>query len=400
MARSRHIEVVARCALVIMSIAHLACSILFIPRLDSAYLALAVIIAIAALFTLVDASLTLYAKSTSRGKSETSNGLLGTVLRVLACLLIPGGDSSKSCCTEKSSPSIHHINDERAIGPDDHERCVDEPNVTERRPSTAGPQYFRSHSRGRSRAWLPPLLFPKHPAQLISPSELCLTRSRTCDTSSSSRYSRPRSASLSTLSRHPSTVSSLSHGTINSQTRIVSSKDIPPVSKPALPAIPKKYLHTSHSLSGGGRPVRPDSRPAMPPAEFWEHVDKQRMRDTYISTAESHRSRGLIERAGKREPSVCRYPILATPAKPVCRARRATVHSETAHIKNPSYESVRKGPLDYNSRIRSMAALKEIGDPHIAVPGERGKRSSTNINARPKRRESRTLTKQRQPSHK
>ncbi|KAI4265213.1 MAG: hypothetical protein L6R38_009584, partial [Xanthoria sp. 2 TBL-2021] len=192
---------------------------------------------------------------------------------------------------------------------------------------------------------------------------------------------------------------SLSDQTINSLNRIASAKDTQTVSKPALPAVPKKYLHPSHSLRGGSRPVRPGSRPAMPPAEFWKYADKQRMRNTYVSTSDSHKVlHGSIKRAEKREPSVCRYPILATPAKPVCRTRRATVQSETAHIKNPSYESVRKGPLDNTDRIRSMTSLGDIGAIERATTDEHRRECPTK--ARPKRRESRTLIKQRQPSRK
>ena len=306
---------------------------------------------------------------------------------------------------EKCSASIHHSEQEdRETDPQNREGRLYAPKVPELPPSSIDPRILRPPSRGLSRAWLPPLRFQlastraDHSAQLISPSDFSLARRRTCDTSSSSRYSRTRSASLSTLSRHPSTISSISNQTINSQTRIVSTKDTPPTSKPALPAIPKKYLHASHSLRGGGGPVRPGSRPAMPPAEFWKYADKQRMRNTYVSTSESHKTHCSIDRSDKREPSVCRYPILATPAKPVCRARRATVQSETGHIKNPSYESVRKGPLDRNSRIRSMASVAEIGVANNVATDERGKRCSSKVG--PKRRESRTLTKQRQPSRK
>lgn len=229
-------------------------------------------------------------------------------------------------------------------------------------------------------------------------SEPSLARRRTCDTSSSSRYSRRRSASLSSLSQHASTSSSLSDQSINSRTRITSVQGNQKVSRPAIPAIPNKYLHPSHGLNSGSRPVRPGLRPAMPPAEFWEYADKQRVRNTYVSITDSHNIRDSTKQAGKREPSVCRYPILATPAMPVCRTRRATVHSETAHIKNPSYESVRKGPLDNTNKLRSMTPLGEIG----AIDGEAADehRRDCSTKARPKCRESRTLIKQRQPSRK
>ncbi|KAL8665346.1 MAG: hypothetical protein Q9168_007721 [Polycauliona sp. 1 TL-2023] len=329
-----------------------------------------------------------------------------TFTAILACLLIPATDASKKHCMENCATlDCHEKQVDRAIEAHHLEGSLDGPSANERTPAAAGAGSIRSSSQGLSRPWIPPLA--KHSTELISPSDFPLARSRTCDTSSSSHNSRTRSASLSTLSRHPSTASSLSRQTITSQTRIISSKPTSTLSnsksKPALPAIPTKYLHPSHSLKAGGPPLRPGSRPAMPPDEFWDFFDKQRLRDTYVSnaTADSHSHKApnyLIDKAGKREPSVCRYPILATRARPVCRARRATVQSETAHIKNASYETVRKGPLDYSGRIRSMAMGGEGGDADAAVSGGHGKRASTK--AGPKRRESRTLTKQRQPSHK
>ena len=40
-------EAIARCGLVIMSVAHLTCSLLFVAKLSAIYLGLAVIIAVA-----------------------------------------------------------------------------------------------------------------------------------------------------------------------------------------------------------------------------------------------------------------------------------------------------------------------------------------------------------------
>ncbi|KAI4230591.1 MAG: hypothetical protein LQ349_006170 [Xanthoria aureola] len=323
---------------------------------------------------------------------------------ILASVLLRETDRSRKSCTEKCSAFfLPNGQQEREIEANSHESYADQPSVTQPTPPSPVQKNFRPNSQETVRAWLPPLQFQlvspstEDPTELKLHSELSLARRRTCDTSSSSRYSR-RSASLSSLSQHPSTRSSLSDQSINSRTRITSVQDNQKVSRPALPAIPDKYLHPSHGLNSGSRPVRPGSRPAMPPAEFWEYADKQRVRNTYVSISDSHNIHDSTMRTGKREPSVCRYPILATPAMPVCRTRRATVHSETAHIKNPSYESVRKGPLDNTNKLRSMTPLGEIGATDGSATDEHRRECSTK--ARPKHRESRTLIKQRQPSRK
>lgn len=255
--------------------------------------------------------------------------------------------------------------------------------------------------------WLPPLQFPSHfelpstpeesSGDIICPPPALLQRSRTCATPSSSMYSRSRSASMSTLSRQPSTTSSLSNPFPNNKTRIAPSEGTRLLQKPPLATVPEKYRHLSHSLRDGGRPVRPGSRPPMPPADFWQYASKQHIRHTYISTSDSHRSQSILKRAGQREPSVCRYPILAAPAKPVCRTRRATIHSEKAHVKTASYESLRKGPLDSVYRMRSIVSSGQ-GETQRHGAVMKGSVGGRNTIAEPKRRLSRTLTKQRQPS--
>ena len=323
---------------------------------------------------------------------------------MLAMLIAFGKDVSKkkykteSCsvparCNEQNEADIEtHDHGHRGVQPE-----VFAPELPPNGPKESGPDIQEMH-----RPWLPPLQFQlastpeEQLTEFVSPHRPLLARSRTCATISSSLYSGSRSASCSAMSRHPSTTSFLSSQTFNSGTQIASKVPSKSVQQPPLPPVPQRYRHRGHSLREGGTPVRPGSRPAMPPVEFWKYASNRHMRRISVSTSANHRLQSARKQSGKREPSVCRYPILATPAKPVCRTRRATVHSEIGHIKTASYESLRKGPLDNVHRTRSTTSIAETEAPSGATAYKMGGRH--HVEPGTKKRESRTLIKQRQPN--
>ena len=89
----------------------------------------------------------------------------------------------------------------------------------------------------------------------------------TLSRSSSSIYSSSTNAETDFL-HNPRTASQ----TDRSSTR--SARFRPEIAIP-VPAIPERYLHKSRTLRNGGPPVRPGSRPSLPPKEFWTYAQKQ-----------------------------------------------------------------------------------------------------------------------------
>ena len=178
-----------------------------------------------------------------------------------------------------------------------------------------------------------------------------LERDETTATSSSSVYSR--SASATTLSREPSTLSSFpstlsSFSSISPSNTMKSSTS----SRPIVPAIPERYRHKSHSLRNGGSPPRPGSRPAMPPADFWMYARAAQQKQTDLEERYQTglpevplalRARAHSEGAAKRDPSLCRYPLLpASPEKAVLRPNMNKGNTMRV-VQKASYESLRKG---------------------------------------------------------
>ncbi|MCJ1459035.1 hypothetical protein MMC28_009412 [Mycoblastus sanguinarius] len=296
------------------------------------------------------------------------------------------------------------------------------------------------------KSWLPPLRFQlapetDHPAVYLAPEQQPVTRSqtnllpesinylplthnamegtfnrpfvnrsRTTATTSSSVYSR--STSTSTLSRNPSTLSSFSSNSPGSSVWNSPPRTMASAGRPDVPPIPAKYRHPSHSLRNGGRPLRPGSRPPMPPADFWMYARAEQQKypmswqggstiradlgntpETYClartwdnSQLEERsstfwsgvtprgRPSGQSEDSQRRDSSMCRYPLL--PASPERAALRPNQNKGNVKREGQrrSYESLRKG-------IRSAAAVD-----YGKFDGDRAKR-----------RTSRTLVKKRQP---
>ena len=257
---------------------------------------------------------------------------------------------------------------------------------------------FRQHRI----SWLPPLKFQRQSAhepslpQFSTPTRPLLSRSRTMTTNSSSEYSRNTySSSVSRLSRHPSTMSSFSSLSCTPTSECAPWSTMRMATKPAVPTIPEKYDYKDHKHNNRMRPTRPGSRPAMPPADFWKYASKQQIRST--SSGYPHPTIAAYETTS-REPSVCRYPILMAPKRPVLKTSAATVSSEIAQIRDKSYESLRKGGSTKDTSRRSSTVQTRNSK---ALDSQRGidqyKMRRTLEGQTPERRCSRTLVKKRQP---
>ena len=223
-------------------------------------------------------------------------------------------------------------------------------------------------------------LLPSLPTTMGGQSSI--SRSQTVTTSSSSFYSRPTSGS--TLSRLPSSCTSFSNeisGNVHHGSPFIEgSRAIKSDSK----SISTKHRRTSHTPRASGTPVRPRSRPPMPPANFWIFARaEQQKRDTMIENtlyseppgaASEQRSRSHSDGSSKREVSMSRYPIIpAAPPKAVLRPNHNAGNMMRVG-KRWSYENLRKG-------LKSAAALEySLFDENFA-----------------RKTEGRTLIKKRQP---
>ena len=131
-----------------------------------------------------------------------------------------------------------------------------------------------------------------------------LSRSSTMTTISSSIYSHTTNSETD-FSRSLNTVSH----SYNSNTRSAGSTPEVPV-----PAVPERYLYESHTLRNGGRPVRPGSRPPMPPADFWTYARHEQRKYDALVQSESQ--------AQQKERRVSIWPggVLNLQARPCVQA--------------------------------------------------------------------------------
>ena len=180
-------------------------------------------------------------------------------------------------------------------------------------------------------------------------SKSIVSSSRPSTRRTSSVYSRPTSESC--FSPNASTLTSISCDSFdfaipNSTHGLEKHSHSPSV--PAMPAIPARYRHPSHSLRNGGQPLRPGSRPSMPPPEFWMqaaaehqnyHASDRRPRTIWADT------RNLRPRTGSGssidDARTSYLPsALSSPEKDVLRTNRN--RANTMGVGKRSYESVRK----------------------------------------------------------
>lgn len=265
------------------------------------------------------------------------------------------------------------------------------------------------------RSWLPPLKFQppldsEHPAlqpsaerQILSRTQTPLlpasidhdtvpyrqrsrtfsdssfNRSNATATASSSVYSR--STSMSDISRNQSTLTYSSGGACNGPVCSYSLTPKIQSPKPSVPAIPARYRHPSHSLRNGGQPLRPGSRPALPPAGFWMYARNEQQKQYDLLDG---RRQSIWPDAGPMRPRAhssispteakrARYSLVPSPAKAVLQSNMNK--GNTMRVGKPSYESVRK------ESISDVGFDFDLG----------GDTSPSTL------RESRTLVKKRQP---
>lgn len=190
------------------------------------------------------------------------------------------------------------------------------------RPSPIGGRRSTAGSGSARLTWLPPLRFqfPPIPEEkqedllpLNSSSQIPLPRSQAC---TSSIYSQNTTGSNTADLRRPSALSSL--GSHSSSKRIVNSnlKKSRSVQETLTNTKPATSLQHSRTLNDECYPVRPGTKTSMPPAELWKYAEKQHMRLHSLGHSSTFRALSTPRIAKpfmRREPSLCRYPILPLP---------------------------------------------------------------------------------------
>lgn len=206
-------------------------------------------------------------------------------------------------------------------------------------------------------------------------SDSSFDRSNAAATASSSVYSR--STSESNISRNASTVSSFSSGSCDAP---VPSYLLSPrirSSKMDVPAIPARYRHPSHSLRNGGQPLRPGSRPALPPAGFWMYArnEQQKQNDLLDGRRQSvwPDARPTRPRTDSniavRKASRTRYSWLPSPEMAVLRPNMNK--GNTMRVEKRPYESLRKESIsgvgvDYKE-FEGVVLPSKMGDSRTLV---------------------------------
>lgn len=204
-------------------------------------------------------------------------------------------------------------------------------------------------------------------------------------------YSYARSSSSSNHSRNANSLSSINdifgH---NRKKNASSATDTSTV--PLVPKISEKHRRVSlYSFQHGGKPLRPSSRPSMPPAAFWRYVAEKQA---------SGASSGMLPSwqiacdRRKREQSMCRYPIIATRPEQVVTRNKRLHHGNDRVARRRSYESIRKGIIDVDIYSDGISC-PDLGGGWRG-PGRRMEMEvqSRDVN---RRSQSRRLVKKRQP---
>jgi len=204
----------------------------------------------------------------------------------------------------------------------------------------------------RSRiSWLPPLTFqlPQKPPSVLTSSStmpsldtstrplLICSATSSPSIASSPFYSGSASPSSFSITRQPSAMCSASEHSRcrplqDSPRRIMMTS-----SKPDVPPIPWKWRRTTPGLH---ITARPGSRPILPPAGFCEYTSEQQ-KSGFLALRGSTSWTDMTD-STKREPSICRYPILPTaPPKSLTPDKSRIARGKPGGRR--SYESLRKG---------------------------------------------------------
>lgn len=204
-------------------------------------------------------------------------------------------------------------------------------------------------------------------------------------------YSYARSSSSSTHSRNINFLSSISDVFRHNRKKNASS-EIDTSTVPLVPKVLEKHGRVSlYGFQRGGKPLRPSSRPSMPPAAFWRYVAEKQAGRASSGMLPSWQ---IDSDRKKREQSTCRYPIIATrPEKAITRNKRLHCSNDRA-ARRRSYESIRKGIIDVEIYSDGISC-PDLGD------GWRGAGRKVEMEVRNRdvnrRSQSRRLVKKRQP---
>ncbi len=202
----------------------------------------------------------------------------------------------------------------------------------------------------------------------------------------SSFHSRPTSPSSFPITRQPSTLSSASEHSRYRPLRDSPRRMVMTSSKPDVPPIPRKWRRAAPGgLFTVARPARPGSRPKLPPAGFWDYSSQQQHFEVPVPRGST--SWTDMTDSTKREPSICRYPILpTTPPKSLTPDKSRIAMRQLSQRR--SYESLSKGAG------RRESTPTRLNTRWLDLDDRRDPRSTQRT---AQRRESRTLVKKRQP---
>ena len=208
----------------------------------------------------------------------------------------------------------------------------------------------------------------------------------TCDSTFS--HERPGNDSVSSNSSHGSPDKPDDSQDINRPHRD---------SKPDVPKIPEQYRQPPmHSLRNGGKPMRPRSRPPMPPAKFWEYARQEQQRyNDFMQDCPPPPTPIARPRRHTEAPK----PLKPSPPKPSVNDSTEVLDLAGREAagqlhRKMSYENLRKGesmPVMLHPWV-SRTDLSEIFDDLLlscAPEEDRGRCTE--------RRDARTLVKKRQP---
>ena len=290
---------------------------------------------------------------------------------------------------------------EKATSPRSSPISPTSPNIDlERQDGMKGTNDISSPSRRQSFpkspsqvSWLPPLAFQTARTPSRTRVRYPLARHQSSATMSSTTTSQQSAFSASTAARLPSSQSSFSSHSRSSTMQSSPLSIVHLANNTHDIATRKEKIEASQKLRSGRTPPRPESQPGMPPSAFWRYASAHA---AYTPTPAGAVRRHLCQYdERKREPSMCRYPLLPCSSKSTPNpSSRKSSHSTSDRRR--SYKNMRKTPLGlggdglplvYGSRKKLFARVQSV-DSDI-------KSHRAHIS-----RGSRTLVKQRQPREK
>ena len=221
-----------------------------------------------------------------------------------------------------------------------------------------------------------PKSLPSPIHSIETPSRPLLRRSQSSSTSKASSSFYGRSTTESGSSCEPSTTSPKHFADNLSTYRSLLSRHQPTCS-PEVPPIPEKWANRTFHQS----PHPASLRRGLPHATYWKYESSPSISGSWATESPTG--------SEKRDPSICRYPIFAAPPRTPIRPESSTSrHLDDRIERRGSYESLRKGGSYQSFSIDHIHANWSDLD-------DREDRNSTR--QRPKKRQSRTLVKKRQP---